>query len=362
MATPADIAADPNPITDPEGTGGAANFNILDIFQEFGYQPTEAEIQALSPSFSGTYDPLEIGTNAVAQYVNYQNQIASFNAKDPLTGLQTQMNNIITQNTASVTNLSTQLQNTLKSAPQLFGSLTPDQISQYLQPLQTSFNQQIAQVQAASAATGTAGSSAQAAALAQAQNEFQSTVLSTGLNIGLTSQKNQADALQQQINNLYGQTGQAMSITGAAAGQQSQQQLGESELIGSLPSFLNNQSALEEQIATAQNAQNNPSLLSRIMNLGNVVNAATNLGTDVLSAPGKLINAGNSSANAGFPSALQSYLPSSTPAMSGTPNYNPSQPLSLLQGNASSTSAEQYGFGSPSADSIFAATGSAIAG
>jgi len=249
MATATDIAADPNTITDP--TGGAPNFNILDVFQEFGYQPTQAEIAALAPSFEGKYGGGGIGTNAVAQYVNYQNQIKQFNANDPLTGIQNQMKDLITQNQSSVQGLSTQLQNTLKSAPELFGSLTPDQISDYLKPLQTSFTQQMSQVQGALAARGLGASSTEANALAQTNQQFQDTVLQTGLNIGLTSQKNQADALQAQINSLFGQTGQAMSIEGQAAGQQSGQLLGQSGLIASLPSFLNAQSAEEEQIATA---------------------------------------------------------------------------------------------------------------
>src|SRR5271165_2812982 len=118
----ADVAADPNAITDP--TGGAPNFNLLDVFQEFGYQPTQAEIDALAPSFEGTYGGGGIGSNAIAQYVNYQNQIKAFQANDPLTGLQTRMNGIIDQNTKSVAALQTQLQGVLTSAPQLFGSLT----------------------------------------------------------------------------------------------------------------------------------------------------------------------------------------------------------------------------------------------
>lgn len=224
----------------------ASDIDINSIFKEFGYTPTDAEAQALAGAFGGANNAATkaAGVNAIGQYVNYMNQIKQFEANDPLKGLQTQMDNIITQNTASVQNLSTQLQDTLKAAPQLFGSLTPDQIKDYLAPTQTSFNQQIAKIQGAAAASGTAGSSAQAAALAQAQNEFQGTVTQAGLNIGLTSQTNQANALQQQINALYGQTNTAMGIKGSAASQQSQQQLGESELIGSLPSFMNAQ-ALE---------------------------------------------------------------------------------------------------------------------
>ena len=222
----------------------APDIDITQIFQDFGYTPTTAEAQAMEGAFGGANNAATkaAGINAISQYVNYQNQIKQAEANDPLNALQTRMNNIIDQNTASVKGLSTQLQSVLSSAPQLFGSLTPDQISEYLQPLQTSFNTQMSQVQATLASRGLGGSSTEANALAQTNQQFQQTVLQTGLNIGLTSQQNQAQAIQTQINNLFGQTGQAMGIAGQAAGQQSSQNLAESNLVASLPSFLNAQS------------------------------------------------------------------------------------------------------------------------
>ena len=252
--TPADIAADPNTITDP--TGGAHNFNILDAFESFGYYPTQAEIDALAPSFEGRTNTDQIGMSAIGQYVNYTNQMATFAKNDPLTALQTQMKNLETQNAQSVAGLQTQLQDTLTAAPKLFGSLTADQISTYLQPLQTSFQSQLSQVQATMASRGVAGSSTENNALAQTDQQFQQNVLSTGLNIGLTSQQNQANALQTQINNLFQQSNTAMGIQGSAAGQQSSQDLSQSNLLASLPSFLNANSASQTAAAEAYDKSN----------------------------------------------------------------------------------------------------------
>jgi hypothetical protein len=337
MSIATEEAADPNTITDPT----IPNFDILATFQEFGYQPTQAEISSLSQSFAGSTDPGIIGTNAIAQYVNYMDQINKFNASDPLTGLQTQMNNIITQNQASVMGLNTQLQDVLSSAPKLFGNLTPDQISTYLAPLQTSFNTQMSQVQATLATRGLGASSTEANALAQTNQQFQETVLSTGLNIGLTSQQNQAQALEAQISNLFGQTNTAMNITGQAAGQQSSQQLGESQLIGSLPSILNSQSAQEEKSAQAQYNAQHPGfqgmfnevtgdINTSVSTLGNLATGGKNIsgpfGIGVSqsqpSAPAPSATAGNAGSTLmpGGNSSPLSLGYNTTPTASGTPN------------------------------------------
>lgn len=328
MATPADIAADPNSITDP--TGGAPNFSILDVFQEFGYQPTQAEIDAIAPSFEGKYNGGNIGSNAVAQYVNYQDQVAKFNASDPLTGIQKQMNDLITQNQSSVTSLSTQLQDTLKSAPELFGSLSPDEISTYLKPLQTAFTQQLSQVQATMASRGLGASSTEANALAQTAQQFQETVLSTGLNIGLTSQNAQATALQAQINNLFGQTSTAMSAETGAASQQSQQNLGVSGLIASLPSFLNAQSAEEEAQATAAN---------KGKGFQGTFNQVTSDISTGLSTAGSLFNSATTAAQKltgqtapGVPAAAPAPTFSSAPANPTAPNSAFGSPVNPATG------------------------------
>ena len=58
--------------------------------------------------------------------------------------------------------------------------------------------------------------------------------------------------MQTQINNLFGLTGAEEQIGSAAASQQSSQNLAESNLLASLPSFFNSQSAQQEAIAQAQ--------------------------------------------------------------------------------------------------------------
>ena len=325
MATATDIASDPNQITDP--TGGQKNFNILDVFQEFGYQPTQAEINSLSQSFSGSIDPGQIGTSAVGQYVNFMDTVKQTEANDPLTALQTTITNSVAQNKASIQGLYGQLQSTLAAAPQLFGSLTPAQISTYLQPLQTAFQSQIGQVQAAMAKTGGAGSSTEQNALAQAQAGFQGQVLSTGLSIGQQQQQAQAQAMQAQINNLFGLTGTEEQIGSAAASQQSSQNLAESNLLASLPSFFNSQSTQQEAIQQAQAAQ------------GGFQSEFNTVTGDISQALGTATSLFNTATKAGQAVSGMTAPGISTPvpASSSTPN------LSLLQGQPGTP--EAYGLG-----------------
>lgn len=200
MATASDISSDPNSITDP--TGGAPNFNILDIFQSYGYQPTQAEIDSIAPAFQGRTDVGETGRDAVASYVQ---------AHQELKGAQSDIQgNLLTeqQSEAMYTNLSTilatngqaayqQAADLFSQAPQLFGSMTPDQINEYLAPLKSSFDYSSGSVQGTEAARGLTGSSLEAAALGLTQNQFNQSVLQTGLNVGMTQQQQRAQALQQ---------------------------------------------------------------------------------------------------------------------------------------------------------------------
>ncbi len=238
---------DPNAkVTDP--TGGEPNFNIQQIFNQFGYYPTQAEINAIAPSFGGTYDVLETGTSAVSQYVLHKQAEAERQKNDPLAALQTRIEESVALMKNQVQGLQGQLQDTLSAAPQLFGSLAPDQIQSYLAPLTTAFNTQLSAVQGVLASRNLGGSSIEANALAQTGQQFKENVLSTGLNIGLTSQQAKAKAIQDQINNMFGLTGQEEQIGAAAAGQRSGQNLGQSNLIASLPFFLNQASRQQDLI------------------------------------------------------------------------------------------------------------------
>ena len=339
----------------------ASDIDITQIFQSFGYTPTQAEAESMAGAFGGANNAATkaAGVSAIGQYVNYQNQVKQAEANDPLTALQTRMNNIIDQNTASVKGLSAQLQSTLAAAPQLFGSLTPDQIQTYLAPMKTAFDSQMASVQSTMASRGLGAGSTEANALAQTGEQFNQTVLQTGLNIGLTSQQNQANALQSQINNLFGQTSQAMSVSGAAAGQQSSQNLGESNLIASLPSFLNAQSLNTGAYNTA--ATKGTTFMDTFNEVTSAINMGTNTATNLMGKQGLQGIIG------GAPSNPQPYssggtnpmMPSAASTSMGGANYqNPN--LSLFQGTPGTAAA--YGMGSEGSAASMAGSGSLFGG
>lgn len=217
------------------------NFNIQAIFKDFGYYPTQEEIDSLSPIFTGKQgkgDFLSAGRSAIGQYVMAKKAEAERQKVDPLAALQKKMEDSVALMKNQVTGLYTQLQDTLTSAPKLFGDMTPEQINTYLAPLQTEFKTQLATVQGVIAQRGVAGSSTENNALAQTNQQFMEKTLATGLDVGMQSQKAKAAAIQNQINSLLGLTGTEEGITAGAAGQKSAQDLGQSNLITSLPFFL----------------------------------------------------------------------------------------------------------------------------
>lgn len=246
-------------ITDPRG--GQKNFDIQSVFKQFGYYPTQEEINAISQAFSGTYDPAARGISAVSQYVMAKKAEAERQANDPLAALQKKMEDSVALMKNQVQGLYGQLQDTLSAAPKLFGDLAPDQIQTFLAPLKTAFDQQVATVQGVIAQRGLAASSTENNALAETGQRFQESVFATGLDVGMKSQAAKAAAIQKQIDNLFGLTGHEEGIAGNAAQARSAQNLGQSNLIASLPAFLNAQSAQYDQLARANQG---PGLLDKI--------------------------------------------------------------------------------------------------
>lgn len=218
-----------NPITDP--TGGAPNFNIEDVFKSFGYTPTQAEINALAPAFQVGTNTGTTGTSAVANYVIAHQQLA---------GAQSQIQgNLLSEQQAA--NANETLSNILEQhgedayksasdiftkAPQLFGSLTSDQVNTYLAPLKTQFDYATGATEGASNARGLAGSSINAAAQATGANQFKQSVLQAGLSVGQTQQQQQAALLQSLGQSLFGASASAKtagvnysSLANTSAGQ-----------------------------------------------------------------------------------------------------------------------------------------------
>jgi hypothetical protein len=283
------------------------NFDIEQVFNEFGYYPTQAEVTAMSQSFSGRNDSGTIGTNAVAQYVNFKRAQADFDKNDPLTALQTRMNDAVTLQKNQVQGLYGQLQDVLSSAPKLFGELTPDQISTYLAPLKNAFDTQLASVQGTIASRGITGSSTENNALAETGKKFQEQVFSTGLDVGMKSQANKANAIQAQIQNLFGLTGQELGISAGAVGQQSAQRLASSNLIASLPSFLNAQSAQEAAMARTNYDIDNPGFQGKFNQVTGDINTATGTLKNLMNAfnPFSTVNTPFGGGTFGDPNAPQ---------------------------------------------------------
>lgn len=233
--------------TTPNAREGAyARQNIINSFLGFGYYPTEAEVASLIGTSEGEGGS-EFGAASVANYVNMQKAEIQREANDPLAAFQKKMMDSADLYKTQVQGLYGQLQDTLGSAPQLFGNLTPDQIDTYLAPLKRSFDTQLATVQSVMGSRGLASSSSENNALAATGEQFKEGVFSTGLNVGMQSQQEKAKAISDQIAQLLGLAGGEEKLGGAAAAQRSQQGLGQSNLIQSLPFFLS-QAAKENQL------------------------------------------------------------------------------------------------------------------
>ena len=237
---------------------GASDINITKMMESYGYYPTQEEAQALQGSFTSDNNAASkaVGASAVAQYVLSKKAEAERQKNDPLVALQKKMDESVTLMKNQVQGLQTQLSDTLSAAPQLFGSLTPDQIQQYLAPLKTSFDTQLSTLQTTMASRGLGASSTENNALAQTGQKFKEDVLATGLQVGQTQQTAKAKSIQDQINNLFGLTSTEEQISAGAAGQKSAQDLGQSNLVSSLPYFLSQDAYAKEQARLASSGGN----------------------------------------------------------------------------------------------------------
>ena len=304
---PLDENYDPNAITDP--TGGARNFNVFDVFKSFGYTPTQAEINQLAPSFMGRKDVYQVGSSAVAQYVDTQRKIHEQEANDPMKKWVEEQKTRAADLSTKAQDLYGQQQKILSSAPQLFGNLTPDQINEYLAPVVQGAKENSANLEGAFARRNLAGSSIEANALTGANREFLQNVLAQGLNIGMSQQKQQSDSIEHQIAQLFNQAGISTSQVGAGTSQLSQQDFNNSQTLIGLPSFLNAQSLQRELIAKQLEG---PSLIDKI---GSGLNLAQNFmnffsGANTI---GKMMGGGTPAA--GAPAAASTMTSSAAPVL-----------------------------------------------
>ena len=226
---------------------GIPNFDIAGVFESFGYTPSQEDIDMLIPAFSGKYDAGITGTTAVANYVNAIKMEEERRANDPLAKLVEEQRTRTAELETEASGLYDQLKGIIEKSPKLFGSLSEEQIDQYLAPIKQASLETSARVEGAMGRRGLAGSSIEAGALSEQNRLFQQQALASGLQVGLSQQEQQARAVQQRLSDVYGRAGLLTQLGSAGTGQISTQNLGQSQYLSQLPIYL-------QELANQRNA------------------------------------------------------------------------------------------------------------
>lgn len=335
---------------------------VQQSFADFGYTPTDLEVDSLVPAI-GSDQQEGIIRGEIGNYLTALTQLKG--AQGVVQGLTRTAQDSVTEAKKLGGQYSTsaeagykQAQDVLSQAPQLFGALTPDQISSYLAPLQRQFDYGLGGVQTAAGARGLVGSSLEAQAMAQAQKQFQEDVLNQGLQLGLSSQVNRANLLQSLGSQRFGLAQQQYGLApqylnlGLLG---SSQNIGLAEDLAQLPAQIQSnavaQMALRNQL-DAQNSSKFGSFLGTGLGFlmggpiganigGNIASAATGnpTGAQLGSAVnpfGSLLGLNQTSAYANNPMLNYQGLGSFFPQRSYTSGLQ-SMPMMFPQGSAAMT-------------------------
>lgn len=296
--------------------------DVKDILQSFGIQADESIMNA----FNGldTIDARQLlGSYATARKAESDRQ-----ANDPLNSYIKMAGDYTTKYANMAETMHGQLQDLLSSAPKLFGEFTPDQVSQYLAPLQQEFQKAQAVTEGAYGRRGIAGSSTEAQALQIGNSDFQKNVLQQGLSIGVDSQQKKAAAMQARIAQLQGASGQAFGLEGNATATKSAQDLSQSNLLASLPFFL---SSADKANAAAFQARQKPH--GFLQSLSDVA-TGTSLIADIGSAGatnafgGGYKGYGHQSTGYGSPTGSDAAFPQGSQSPTGAPLYQDNSGMS----------------------------------
>ncbi len=238
--------------------------NIITSFLHFGYEPTETEVAQLIPTSAGE-GGYERGQTAVANYVSAQKAATDRKANDPLKGFSEQQQGLSDTQRAESGDLFQKALDVYKSAPQLFGGLKPEQIQQYLAPVNEAAKTGVAGVEGAFGRRNLVGSSIEANALAEQGRLYQQNVLATGLQLGLEQQGQLANLLQGRSANLLGAAEGAQGRLGAAKGQLSGQSFDESRFLSTLPVYLQQLAMQERAIQEAQGSSGKAGFFGKLI-------------------------------------------------------------------------------------------------
>jgi len=239
---------------------GEADFQralIIDAFHDFsGQGPTQEELAQLLPTAGGE-GGFERGRAAVSDFVAAQSDLAEQQSREEVAGRN--LEQFLTQQRErqvafeqEAGTLFEQQRQLLSTAPQLFGNLSEDQISQFLAPLEQAFAKSGARTEGVFARRGISGSSSEANALAEQTRLFKEQVVSTGLLIGQQQQQQQVNVLGNRIGQLFGGAGQSVGQLGqgrlALSAQENRELIEQQNFLRSLP-FLLRASAQQELAA-----------------------------------------------------------------------------------------------------------------
>lgn len=225
---------------------------ILSSFRSFGIEPTDTEIYQFQDVFKGS-GGTKRGMAALAQYAQSKQAEAKFQLNNPLVTFKKDQEARAKQYDTLSNELYSKQEEVLRSAPKLFGELTPDQIQQYIAPITQASKEAGALLEGGAARRGLTGSSIELNALGDADRQYKENVLSTGLNVGLTQQNNLSNALATRAGNALSTSNTAYGNVGNAAKNLADYQYESNRYINELPNLLRAQTDAMYQAELARN-------------------------------------------------------------------------------------------------------------
>ncbi len=217
--------------------GSDADFQravIVNSFLDFGFEPSEAEVAQLLPTAAGT-GGFERGRAAVADFAQTMLAEQERQENDPLKKFTEEQGLKIGEFEQQAQSLFEELRGIIGRAPQLFGALDEGQIDQLLAPLQRATAESSARTEGAFARRGLTGGTPESQALAEQERIFRENALATGLQVGLSQQQLEAQAVANRQAQLFDRSGALTQLVGQGTSQLSAQDLNQLQFLAGLP-------------------------------------------------------------------------------------------------------------------------------
>lgn len=262
---------------------------ITQAFGAFGYHPSETEIEQLIPIVNTKTGGAERGRAAVANYVQTVRKQQERKKNDPLNQVIADERGFFSDSERQAQEYQDKaqgeqkrLESKISEAPKLFGSLTPEQVDQYLKPTSRAAEESSARLEGAAARRGIAGSSTELQTLADSERKYREDVLSQALQLGLQLKEAEANAIQGNVNSLTNTGTQfrgfmpgSLQRQAGIAGVQSEMAFDEANYLNELPIYLrgisSQENAIEEAIRAREEAAKQSKKSGLFRTVGSVV-------------------------------------------------------------------------------------------